>query len=1823
MSLHNQGQYQAGGAPALGQVTSADPSAYHPPVSGTPTPQQQSWQPRPQSIASPPPQAWSQSPSTAQPPPPTKYQQQAAQHGHAPHAGYNPASYAPMGGVQAQQGQYAQPSQPAQNQQYAVPPSPHQTQQVRPAHQPHQYQPPTPQQPSAPSLPSGYQAEIQQNQQGWPQHAPYSSQPPTHQYEPESQPLAQPQAQPPARRQSQYQYNPAPDQQSQQQQAPQQQQTSQRPPSVDFSPMNAGTQQYFPPQQHGRQSSVAGQGYGSGQQQVTIGTPSQAFSTPDEQNPAYIPPSLSGQGVTAYQVSNTNPMPGVYIPPPPENVPAWSPQQHAPLAPGTKRFKYAQPSGSFVQNTHPPSQVYQQQQQQQPPQPMAQGGQYPPQQAPATHVQYQQPDQQQQAAYNPQFDATNPQIQTQLPPVPPPKDPVPGQAQYNQSHSQHSQLQQPYHQPQQGQQPPQFQAPQWIQPQAQPQAPPPQQYDPHSQANVQQPQPQSAPPNYQATTATPQAYDHQQAAAPQNFQASSSAPQGYEQIQQQPGAPQNFQGISQPAPQSYDQQQQAPQQYQQQPTEQSQHAAQQTPRPMQYAPQQQAHQPPQDAAAAMKLQGAAQQTYQSPAPQQAVASPTPQIDMQQQFQPPIAPQPGQYQPPQPSQYKTPPPQPQMQSQPPPQMPTQPVYGAGTPSQESNLYQNQQYQVQMPKDLSTQDNQPISPVSQLGSISLDSMSQVSGPSRQDSNQSVPQVGRKPVPGAGRGPLPLRHASVSQTPITSQRQDSVSQPVANPKEEKDPAKPEISASVLGFGGPSDWEHFGSMGDGDIDDTEAYGASEQTNDDQPTSPQQLDSTEIGTRADAVVDQRQDWPTPPGVHRMDSINNRPVSATGDLPPPMDFAESGDVKPSTVAETVPTPDLSTSTAMEESGYYPPMPEEPQPTPPATRKPIVIGGSLRKPVQPRPESVAEEAGWYPPMPEEPVSAPRERASIVIGGSAPKPALQEEAADDAPWYPPMPEENPQSVARERKPIVIGGSAKAPEAATPIAGSCVMDDSAIIMGDSNMGAPPPNAQRDTIPVPADTPVVHDVALPTSVPPPPRLEFTHPNVVASTEPITAIPEPKVTAPVDPRGVLGEWYAASLERYRDILFQEAAAPTIAEKSRLFTSFVKYELAQRNIDYPVTPSSSKGDAELMHADRRSPSPVRVEEKPSQLRSEPARQSMTSPLQMDSYVMVEPTDGEYSPGGRPIHRGQLKRQQTLPLESVPPPTTVSRAQSLSGNTPPSQPPLASPEHVVKFPKQREGSISPLHSRPSTDTPPRTDTPPGGVYKAYRGGSVANDKSQGEPANKAAHRVSLPQIPDDPPQPAYKPFSAKLPTEPVIVPPPAQQPPPVQQPQQPQQQAVIPPAFDQTPGQPLKARNPHDEVFFEEPQPTKPAKERPGSGNYSKSGFPELDNLAFLVPEKIEKARAGPHLEALRAAFNSFGKDFSFLAAILKDWEVKATDTRTKLDAERRTRESDAERRNDELFASQEISYGDINDLESAFNEEERTKKDAEDKSEWESYVREVFDPSYSRLQEEIRQIMEVYVKVEDLLRHDAIAGVVALSPFASDDDDTLDDTRPSIPAATRLLTDVYQRIDVCHKAVTDTVAERDRRYKKAEVRRLYAANSIQKMKTMEKHFEQAEKAAVLRASQERADRVRRAWEVVSASTERATRQNGGDVAAIAAAADRMFPGLELRKAGMDGGGKGRLKEVVGQATGAVEALTESSEGLMRGFHELDLLLSQVEFDISVAASRIENASAEALGGLEAQKRVEDRRLDTEFEKHMGTLKKELDLGKEMLRKLSI
>ncbi|KAF1987825.1 hypothetical protein K402DRAFT_46423 [Aulographum hederae CBS 113979] len=460
------------------------PAASQRPLSGaynnpnySPHNQQSQWQdPQRQS------QAWDQ--HAPPPPPPPK----EPQHQQAP---YNPTAYGPMPGAGGQQPAY-RPSYPPvapRPQQYSAPPQPQAPPQAVP--------------PRVPTLAPEYQAQVAQNQQGWPQHPQYSTKPPTNHYAPGAQSQAQ-----------------APHQAQPVQHAPS------APPAHHVPPGAPVYDHSAPPPP----SATPGGSYFPPSSGPSTAPPHSALSnvmSPDESHPAYVPPSLSGQGIASYMPSNTNPAPGVYVPPPPENVPAWSQAQHAPLAGGAKRFAYTKYNPGTSAGGPSPT------------------GRPPSIQQPRPQYDTQVPAQQAQpvgipAPYSGTFAGQPAQQQQQQ---------VPIQQYQGQSQGQQSQQQAPVqHQQYQGQsqQPQQYHGQQQTHQTQQYQAQEPQQ--PHQYQNQQSLQHlnQQQPQQYQGRQPQQPAYQDRQQAYPDQQQAAYSQP---------PHQPQQAQ-------QSYDQAQSAPPQWQ-------------------------------------------------------------------------------------------------------------------------------------------------------------------------------------------------------------------------------------------------------------------------------------------------------------------------------------------------------------------------------------------------------------------------------------------------------------------------------------------------------------------------------------------------------------------------------------------------------------------------------------------------------------------------------------------------------------------------------------------------------------------------------------------------------------------------------------------------------------------------------------------------------------------------------------------------------------------------------------------------------------------------------------------------------------------------------------------------------------------------------------------------------------------------------------------------------------------------------------------------------------------------------------------------------------
>ncbi|KAL6709757.1 hypothetical protein ACN47E_001186 [Coniothyrium glycines] len=526
-------------------------------------------------------------------------------------------------------------------------------------------------------------------------------------------------------------------------------------------------------------------------------------------------------------------------------------------------------------------------------------------------------------------------------------------------------------------------------------------------------------------------------------------------------------------------------------------------------------------------------------------------------------------------------------------------------------------------------------------------------------------------------------------------------------------------------------------------------------------------------------------------------------------------------------------------------------------------------------------------------------------------------------------------------------------------------------------------------------------------------------------------------------------------------------------------------------------------------------------------------------------DYDYSPGGRPV----LKRQATVPAA----------------------------EHV------------PPQQHPNTSAPSTTILTP--------------TSSVGEDTNK----TPVQSLPEEVPQPQYK--------------------------------AYVPPAVSTNDPKPLSHRptmsfssipaaaspsapsQSHDEIFFGAPglNTAKPTS-RPTSRD---SASPEvsvpaplsftpsrptltapppnrssIDALAQLIPRSLEPRGESTAIKDLRTSFTGLKPHVASMEELVKTWEKSASLARRKKDDARRKREEENEEHNDDLFESNEISYAEMNQREDEFKQKENELKAQEDRDEYKSYVESVFDPVYDGLQADLKDLMDMYVDIESQLAT-AVSGIKSLG----------ENDVPSTLECLELLKEVHEQMEGKHEKVVQAVAERDRRYKKTETQPLYAAGNIAKMKSVEKHFENAEKQAVLRAKREEAERIGELVHLVEEVVVDAVGVEQREIDTIIAAIKEME----------DGKGDAGLLD---RAQHTLTALKTSSKSFLRLFNNLEIQLNSSVLDAEMAKAQAENADATRVAELEKEKAAGAKKMMDEYERRVTVLSQDENEVQRVIRQKS-
>jgi hypothetical protein len=871
--------------------------------------------------------------------------------------------------------------------------------------------------------------------------------------------------------------------------------------------------------------------------------------------------------------------------------------------------------------------------------------------------------------------------------------------------------------------------------------------------------------------------------------------------------------------------------------------------------------------------------------------------------------------------------------------------------------------------------------------------VSGaPSRSDS-----QLSRKSTPSAIE---PTRH----EPTITEQH------PAPKPLTRSDTAS---GASALGFGGPSDWEHFGEGAD-EIDDTAMYGTKSPEED---ASAHAFASVELPAspvrereRRDSNVSEPDDgrWkssapaPAPLNIRRPESVVQQPKSTPPPqggfqhAPPP---AQSGLVQAPQqmpIHAQATQPQASPNVVMDDPDYIPPMPPTPPPAGARNRTPIVLGGSApsqpHAPLQHAASIVMDDGGWQPQVSQparsnesmahemhvqvpQPVGHPSPSA-FVMG----EPGIQHQGQ----------EKNQRSMAGSAQSTTIShhdmeALANAQTEVRELREKLEQANSALAQRSSEL------AQKNTAIAEAEAAIqklkesselqksasdkqMEDLkkaqAEQTSL----RKKISHfeaemnatkgrhdfektalEKKVAEGEAAVATAtaaledlnnqldeaKDRAAAPVDIAPGLDPWFKGSLERYKDMIETESKPLPVKEKLQIFMDFVNAEARLRGIDLPFGPSGEvKGFTQQAASPPRekvAPAPIQTSQKPQ----------LNSPRDSEGFVMVDDDlDVQYSPGGRPIIRLAKSTQSINPTSKNAEREGPQELASIQN-----EPATAEPKSAYQ-PFRRESvettpAVAIAASTPDIDKvtfpipPPVEESKPAYQKFAYKPG--------GEQA------VTTPPVVSTPPavvEPVYKPAASSW-TPPVAKPQLQmkrgesddsflKQVPDQKEPQ------VVSHIVDAMIPQPLKPKTPAP--------PQQPAAIETKQAQRPSSNLPPVEAFAELLPPaQMPDSVVSKSVQNIRAALASYPSDFTFINDLAKTWETKAAQTRSRLDAERRKRQAETEKRSNELYDDQEINYGDLETLERTAKEEELERKAKEDTDEFESYGREVFEPIFNRL----------------------------------------------------------------------------------------------------------------------------------------------------------------------------------------------------------------------------------------------------------------------------
>lgn len=974
----------------------------------------------------------------------------------------------------------------------------------------------------------------------------------------------------------------------------------------------------------------------------------------------------------------------------------------------------------------------------------------------------------------------------------------------------------------------------------------------------------------------------------------------------------------------------------------------------------------------------------------------------------------------------------------------------------------------------------------------------------------------------------------------------------------------ASALGFGGPSDWEHFGDYEAEEIDDTELYTRSKASV--QPvTNPE---STELPNSS---------------LSDTDSLTTRQLTSAqshSSLPGSAQRLKARTLGMSQVAKSI----------------------EASPEPGQAANIVGQGQDLGAALDSNPNTAEHEVLLSEAKVSSPSSDVLEDDAFATNLNETIQAWSKASSTDEEMNstnsPKSENERLKDHSHEQKPLTdtLGLDTAVHVASTDIVSDSegplnppeTRDDgldpkqnaaTANAMGDLPQQAPlPPDAIGPSVIVAEEKPIsngsnsiIQDEADKSK-----ELPHVQPTLVANPGPSAKAKETN-----DPYAGLDAWGKASLNRYIAMLREESEAQTDRDKLNIFTVFTSRETRLRAVLYgaenepPTDPSTSARTTSvkratttvLKRASKALPAlpgednPAAPPQLEGQARKSSVKLSTVTSLgtpkpkpislpsldtaktssseDLDS-VQESPVEIRFSPGGRPIVP-RAANVDRVSYTSEPETLTVANGDRNSDMKKPSEP---SPSSATK--QLQEG-------QPAADD--------SSVYKPFK-----YNEGRSEAYDYAANRQSKRQS-------QFRPYAAKtmdsdeyrdmfLADRPVVG------------------SATGVSLADKV----TQAGNKSDEEAI------------PDLRRFVRADF---DPLLSVLPESGEIRTDPTQLSELTQVATAVPDDFGFIHQSVVAWDAKSRRQRETNERERHARQIESEQKIDALFDDHEIGYGDISELESGFKRSEAARKADEDRLEYKTFVAEVFNVVWARLHYEIDQLNPRYEEYTKIL-NDSTAGKDMFNPAG--------DRIALAPTMDALLT-LHQKLEIRHQKAFEAVLERDRRLKKTELSPWYSLGNVAKVKQLEKQFEDAEKKAIVEYCRQRDIRANNLMDVLDQNTLRGVGANQDYMEMVMKAVRRIASGRAF--ASQPGGGEpGVGLDEVTKAKSVTKALATSSEQIVQTFHVADMLLNAADYELSVAKAKFSKADAITFQTLREERAKEDQKLIRDLEHRLALIRED-------------